>query len=145
MFVVDTNILAYAAHDRAAEHAACRSRLSNWTRSPGAWYLTWGIAYEFLRLATHPKIFSRPLSARQAWSFIEAVLASPGAGLLTPGDRHAAVLCSVLDEIPLLAGNIMHDVETVVLMREHGIRRIYTRDTHFHRFSFIETVDPLSE
>jgi predicted nucleic acid-binding protein len=27
-------------------------------------------------------------------------------------------------------------------MREHGIKRIYTRDTDFHRFSFLEPVDP---
>jgi hypothetical protein len=28
-------------------------------------------------------------------------------------------------------------------MREHGIRRIITRDTDFHRFPFLEPVDPL--
>jgi predicted nucleic acid-binding protein len=28
-------------------------------------------------------------------------------------------------------------------MREHGVRRIYTRDTDFHRFPFIEVADPL--
>jgi CubicO group peptidase (beta-lactamase class C family) len=31
---------------------------------------------------------------------------------------------------------------TAVLMREHGIRRIYTRDTDFHRFPFLEPIDP---
>jgi predicted nucleic acid-binding protein len=29
-------------------------------------------------------------------------------------------------------------------MREHGIRRLYTRDTDFHRFPFIEVLDPLA-
>ena len=29
-------------------------------------------------------------------------------------------------------------------MREHGSRRIGTRDTDFHRFPFLEPVDPLS-
>jgi predicted nucleic acid-binding protein len=28
-------------------------------------------------------------------------------------------------------------------MREHGIARIVTRDTDFHRFGFLEVVDPL--
>jgi hypothetical protein len=28
--------------------------------------------------------------------------------------------------------------------REHGIRRIYTRDTDFHRFPFLEPIDPLA-
>jgi hypothetical protein len=29
-------------------------------------------------------------------------------------------------------------------MREHGIRRIYTRDLDFQRFPFIEVLDPLA-
>jgi len=27
-------------------------------------------------------------------------------------------------------------------MREHGIKRIYARDTDFHRFPFLEPIDP---
>jgi predicted nucleic acid-binding protein len=33
---------------------------------------------------------------------------------------------------------------TAVLMREHGIQRIITRDSDFHRFSFVQVVDPLA-
>jgi predicted nucleic acid-binding protein len=29
-------------------------------------------------------------------------------------------------------------------MREHGIRRLYTRDTDFHRFPFLDVIDPLA-
>jgi predicted nucleic acid-binding protein len=29
-------------------------------------------------------------------------------------------------------------------MREHGIRRICTRDTDFHRFPFLEAIDPMT-
>ena len=36
-----------------------------------------------------------------------------------------------------------HDAHTAILMREHGIKRIYTRDTDFHRFPFLESVHPL--
>jgi predicted nucleic acid-binding protein len=32
----------------------------------------------------------------------------------------------------------------VALMREHGVRMLYTRDTDFHRFPGIEVRDPLS-
>ena len=58
-------------------------------------------------------------------------------------DRHAQVLAQVIGEVPLLAGNLMHDAETAVLMREHGIRRICTRDTDFHRFTILDVVDPM--
>jgi predicted nucleic acid-binding protein len=35
------------------------------------------------------------------------------------------------------------DALTAILMREHGIRRICTRDMDFHQFAFLEVIDPL--
>jgi predicted nucleic acid-binding protein len=67
---------------------------------------------------------------------------SPSMDMLVPTDRHSLVLAELVAEIPHLAGNIMHDAATAVLMREHGVKRIYTRDTDFHRFPFLEPVDP---
>ena len=54
------------------------------------------------------------------------------------------VVAELLREIPHLSGNLMHDAHTAALMREHGIRRIVTRDTDFHRFPFLEAVDPMA-
>ena len=64
--------------------------------------------------------------------------------MLMPTDRHAGVLAAVMSEVPMIAGNLWHDAETAVLMREHGIRRICTCDTAFTRFPFVEVVDPLT-
>lgn len=143
MFVVDTNVLVYAADARAPEHARCRALLERWRRQSGAWYVSWGICYEFLRVVTHPRVFRQPWPAGDAFEFLEALLASPGLGLLVPTERHRTVLAEVLSELPHLSGNILHDAETAVLMREHGVRRICTRDSDFHRFPFLEPVDPL--
>jgi hypothetical protein len=68
---------------------------------------------------------------RQPWtmeagvSFLEALQASPGLGVLIPTDRHLRVLADVVSEVPGLSGNIVHDTQTAVLM-------------------FLEPVDPLS-
>ena len=86
----------------------------------------------------------QPWSAPAAWDFIAALLASAGLGILVPTPRHAEVAAQVIAELPHLAGNLFHDTYTAVLMREHGIRRIVTRDTDFHRFPFLEPVDPLT-
>jgi predicted nucleic acid-binding protein len=99
--------------------------------------------YEFLRVITHPRIFRRPWSAGRAWDFVDALLASPSLGLLVPTDRHAAVAAEVIAQAPLLSGNLLFDAQTAVLMKEHGIRRIYSRDTDFHRFPFLEPIDPM--
>ena len=143
MFVVDTNVLIYAA-DRAAEgHARCRELLEEWRIRSGPWYLTWNIIYEFLRVATHPRVFRRPWSAVQAWGFISGLLESPGLSILTNGERHDEHLAAIVREVPDLRGNLLHDAHTVALMREHGISAIYTRDSDFHRFPSLEVRDPL--
>lgn len=145
MFVVDTNVLVYAADESAPEHQRCRSLVEGWRRRSGAWYLTWGICYEFLRVVTHPRVLRRPWTMPAAVQFLAAVQDAPALDLLIPTDRHARVLAEVAAEVPTLSGNIVHDTQTAVLMREHGIRRICTRDTDFHRFHFLEPVDPLND
>ncbi|MBM4182944.1 MAG: PIN domain-containing protein [Gemmatimonadetes bacterium] len=102
------------------------------------------MCYEFLRVVTHPRVFRRPWSAAESHTFLAALLSSPSVSVLSPTPRHAAVLAGVIGEVPLLAGNLLHDTATAVLMREHGIRRICTRDTDFHRFPFLEPIDPLT-
>lgn len=145
MFVVDTNVLLYAADRAAPEHERARTLVERWRAHTLPWYVTWGILYEFLRVATHPRVLRRPWVAGEAWRFVEALLASPGLGILQHTPRHAAVAKLTIDEVPALRGNLLHDAHTAVLMREHGIRQIYTRDTDFHRFPFLEVVDPLTD
>ena len=134
----------YAANADAPEHHQCRHRLEQWRASSDAWFVTWGICYEFLRVVTHPKVLRRPWTGPEAWRFVELVLASPGATVLVPTSRHLGIAAEVIRGTPQLAGNLAHDAHTAALMREHGIRRIYTRDTDFHRFPFLEPIDPLA-
>jgi toxin-antitoxin system PIN domain toxin len=144
MFVVDTNVLIYAADRDAADHAACRALIERCRGQSGPWYLTWGIVYEFLRVTTHASIFRRPFSASDAWSFLDSLFASPGLGMLTETERHLHVAKAVFAEMPRLAGNVVFDVHTAVLMRENGVRAIYTNDGDFNRFLFIDVLDPVT-
>lgn len=143
MQLVDTNILVYAADADSPWHARARDFLESLRIRPDAWYTTWPILYEFMRVTTHPRVMQRPWTATEAWAFVAVLLASPGLEVLAPTSRHADVAEQVVAEFPMVAGNLIHDLHTAVLMREHGVRRIYTRDTDFHRFSFLEVVDPL--
>jgi toxin-antitoxin system PIN domain toxin len=143
MFVVDTNVLVYAANEDCQEHQRCLELVTQWRHSRLPWYLTWSIIYEFLRIVTHPRVMSQPWEIGDSWSFINALGASPSLGILTATESHERVLGQTLDEHPDLRGNLLHDAHTVVLMREHGIRSIYTRDTDFHRFSSVVVLDPL--
>jgi len=141
--VVDANILVYAADADSEWHHKSRAWIEKWRSRPDAWYTTWPILYEFMRVTTHRRVLKKPWSAPRAWGFVSALLASPGLGVLVPTERHADVANEVIDELPWLAGNLIHDAHTAILMREHGVLRICTRDADFHRFSFLEVVDPV--
>jgi predicted nucleic acid-binding protein len=52
VFVVDTNILIHAANFDSPYNQRCRRALDGWREQSGAWYLSWGICYEFLRVVT---------------------------------------------------------------------------------------------
>ena len=80
MFVVDTNVLVYAADADSPFHAACRKWLERQRESPGAWYTTWPVLYEFLRVTTHARVMRSPWRLAQAWSFVRALLAFESVG-----------------------------------------------------------------
>ena len=143
MLVVDTNVLLYAADEGSEAHDVCLRCLNEWRVEPTPTFLTWNVCYEFLRVSTHPRVLRSPWNSGDAWRFLTVVLDSPGFALLLPTDRHQAVLSQTLAELPDIRGNLMHDLHTAVVMREHGVSRICTRDTDFHRFPFLEVIDPL--
>ena len=84
MLAVDTNVLVYAADADAQFHGPCRDWLERQRVRLDAWYTTWGILYEFLRVTTHPRVMRRPWTALAAWEFVTTLLASPGLAVLVP-------------------------------------------------------------
>lgn len=144
MFVIDTNLLLFAANVRFPEHARAKQLLDTWRTAERSWFLTWGIIYEFLRVSTHKSVFSEPLELPRAQEWIDVLLAAPRSGILVETERHTEILREVSALHPRLSGNVMPDVHTAVLMKEHGIDEIRTADTDFHQFRFLRVVNPLS-
>lgn len=141
--LIDTNILLYAANSDSEEHAAAVKFLGKAANSPEQWFLTEGIVYEFLRVSTHPKVFPKPLDWKEAIRFLRPFLESSNFLILTAAERHWPLLEEALASLTHPAGNLFFDIRTAVLMREHGIREIYTTDTDFLQFPQIKVVNPL--
>jgi toxin-antitoxin system PIN domain toxin len=141
--VIDTNILLYAANSDAAEQSAAREVLLGIGRAADAWYLTEGIVYEFLRVATHPKVFPSPLAASDAISFVDVLIRRDNVHVLSAGTAHWSILATLLAELTHPSGNLMFDIRTIALMREHGVGRIYSTDTDLLQFAGVEVVNPL--
>jgi uncharacterized protein len=141
--LIDTNILLYAVNGDAPEHDPARSFLQKAIAAPGLWYLTEGICYEFLRVSTHARVFPQPLEATEAMTFLDSLIGTDRFEVLSAGADHWRWLREVIAQTGNPAGNLFFDIRTVALMREHGVREIYTADTDFLQFKEIAVKNPL--
>ena len=142
--IIDTNLLLYSINKDAPQYAAARSFLEKVALSSDCYYLTEGILYEFLRVSTHHRVFSTPLSPKQGWQYLKELTAFPSIEILGITVIHWEKLEAELSQRDDIRGNLFFDTRTVIQMREHGLKRIYTADHDFKRFSGIEVVNPLS-
>lgn len=141
--IIDTNILLYAVNRDAKEHPGAVDFLTAAGTGHDRWYFTEGILYEFFRVTTHPKVFERPLTWREALQFLEPFLRSPNFDIVHAGEKHWGFLEHILSELNYPSGNLFFDIRTTALMREHGIREIYSADTDFLQFSGIKVINPV--
>ena len=124
--------------------------LSPWLQriAPGADILThdaghfWPTLLGYLRLVTHPAILERPLSPRVAVRNVEALVDRPHVRTPGEGDGFWRIFRSTAGDQP--RGNDVPDAHLAALMRQHGVRVIYTRDRGFRRFDGIEPIDPFA-
>ncbi len=142
-YFIDTNILIYAVNKTCREHTICKTFLEKLLASAESWCTSWGVVYEFLRVVTHPRVFERPLSTKEALNFLSVLLASNALVILKAGEQHLDFLSKVCNELGSPSGNLFHDIQTAVLMREHGVREIVSNDTDFLQFDSIKVLNPL--
>jgi toxin-antitoxin system PIN domain toxin len=141
-FLVDTNVLLAATARQVTDHDEARDFVEQLGRSDSPWCLSWVNVYEFLRVATHPRVFASPISWSNALGQMRGLLAHQHLELLTETERHLDVLQGVAREAGSVSGNFVHDCHIAALMKEHDVRQIVTFDTHFRRFQQIDVVRP---
>ena len=138
---LDANILLFASDASSPRHAPARQLLEQVAAGPELTYLFWPTIMAYLRIATHPAIFTNPLPARTALDNIEALLSRPH--VRAPGEapsfwpRYREVAA---DAAP--TGNLVPDAHLVALMLDNEVRTIWTHDRDYRRFKGIEVRDP---
>ena len=140
--VVDTNILLYAVNRACPESELCLEFLRGIVATGDTCFVPENIIYEFLRVATHPRVFPQPLRASEGVSFLDALLSVSNFRVLGATERHWGCLRTLVAELGEPSGNFFFDIHTAALMREHGIRRIASADNDFAKFSGFEVVNP---
>jgi toxin-antitoxin system PIN domain toxin len=140
-FTFDANVLLYASDETSPYHPQARAFLDRVASGDELVYLFWPTVMAYLRIATHPAIFERPLPPADAVANVERLLALANVQTAGEHDRFWAHYLHVAGEADA-RGNIVPDAHLVALMAENGVRTIWTRDRDFRRFPGIEQRDP---
>ena len=99
---------------------------------------------ECLRLLTHPKLFPKPLSAKAAVSALEELFDYYQIRVLDEDTAWWKDIPEMEIEIPGLKGNEIFDARIALCLRSHKVKRIYTRDADFKKYSFLQVIQLLS-
>lgn len=141
MKAIDTNVLIYAEVESSKRHRAARRLLKELAEGALPWAIPWPCIYEFLRVATHPRVFHPPVPLDTALEDLGNVLASPSLALLAETDRHPQVMEKTLRQAGA-SGNLIHDAHIVALCLEHGVSELLTGDRDFSRFQGLRITNP---
>ena len=139
--LLDANILLYAVDSTSHCHRAAADWLTEVLNGDRRVALPWQTIGAFLRISTHPRAASEPLSASDAWAFVEAWLEAPPTWIPPATERTASVLAWLVSRVPV-TGNLIPDAQLAALAIEHGLV-LYSTDTDFARFPDLRWTDPL--
>ena len=138
---IDVNILLYASDSSSEFSGRARKFLADLAAGTEILFISWGTIMAYLRMATHPSIFSHPLSAADAAANMEALLGLPHTRALNEEEGFWDAYREVTSQVPA-RGNLVPDAHLATILRQHGVKVLYTSDVDFRKFSFLEVRNP---
>jgi toxin-antitoxin system PIN domain toxin len=142
-YSVDVNVLLYASDRSSDRHARARRFVESCAAGPEILCLTWPTLMSFLRIATHPRIFSAPLSPEEALGNVSTLIALPHVRAVSELDGFLDAYTHVAAGTPV-RGNLVPDVHVAAILFQHGVRTLYTNDRDFRKFQTLDVRDPFA-
>lgn len=140
-FAVDVNVLLYASDEASPFWRRATEFLTACATGSEVFCLAWTTVMGYLRLATHPAVFANPLAPAEAMGNVEALMRCPHVRLLAEEEGFWDVYRAVAGTLPV-RGNLVPDAHLAALLRQHGVATLYTNDTDFRRFGFLDIRNP---
>ncbi len=142
-FALDANVLVYASDAASPYHPRARGFLEECVAGREVVCLAWTSAMAYLRIATHPAIFQSPLSPTEAAANLDAFLRVPHVRMLAEDEGFWEVYREVTRAVTV-RGNLVPDAHLAALLRQHGVRRLFTNDSDFRKFEFLDVRNPFA-
>jgi toxin-antitoxin system PIN domain toxin len=142
-YSLDVNVLLYASDRSSDRHLRARRFVEACAAGPEILCLTWPTLMSYLRIATHPRIFTAPLSPHEALGNVSALIKLPHVRAISELDGFIDAYKHVTDETSV-RGNLVPDAHVAAILFQHGVRTLYSNDRDFRKFSSLELRDPFS-
>ncbi len=143
MILVDANLLLYATLSSYDEHARARLWLDTQLSGADPVGLPWTSLLAFLRIASNPRIFPRPLPMADAWAQVKAWRAQPCVFSPEPGPNHGEILDQLMATTAVTT-RLVTDAHLAALAIGHGLR-LCSADADFARFPALRWMNPLDD
>lgn len=137
----DVNVLVYAHREDSPHHAGCREWLETLLNGQEAYGLSELVLSGFVRVVTHPKVFTRPSPLADALEFTEQLRGRPNGVAIAPGRRHWQIFRELCVEAGT-KGNLVPDAYLAAMAIESGCEWVST-DRDFSRFKGLRWRHPL--
>lgn len=140
MILLDVNVLVYAHREDSPHHQAYRPWLEDVLNGESAFGVSDLVLSGFLRVVTHPRVFSPPTPLPEALRFVEQIRTAPQRVDVRPGNRHFDIFLG-LCQTSSVKGNLIADAFHAALAIEWGCEWI-TTDGDFARFAELRWSTP---
>ena len=142
-YSIDANVLLYASDRSSERHSRARKFIESCAAGPEILCLAWPTLMSYLRIATHPRIFSAPLSPDEVLGNISILIDLPHVRAVSELDGFLDAYKHIAGGTPL-RGNLVPDAHLATILFQHGIRTLYTSDRDFLKFRSLDVRDPLA-
>lgn len=141
-YSIDVNILIYASDKSNQRHSQAISFLQRKLNNPELFCIAWITVMSFLRISTHPSIFANPLKPDEALENITSILNLPHVRALSEREDFLGIYSQISGKLPV-RGNLVPDAHLAAILLQHDVRVLFTTDTDFKKFDFLEVRNPL--
>ncbi|HLE20731.1 MAG TPA: TA system VapC family ribonuclease toxin [Vicinamibacteria bacterium] len=142
-YSVDVNVLIYSSDESSPLHKTAANFLKACVSGGDVFCLAYLTLMSYQRITTHPGVFADPLTPQEALENVETLARLPNVRLISEQEGFLDIYREITGKFPV-RGNLVPDAHLAALLRQEGVRTLYTNDPDFRRFDFLRTENPFS-
>ena len=141
MILCDVNVFVDAFREDARDFSKLNPWFNGVLNGNESYAVSDIILSGFLRIVTHPRIFTLPTPLAEALKFVEMIREQPHAVIVYPGPNHWNIFTDLCQKVDARAGHIT-DAFLAALAIESGSEMV-TSDRDFSRYPGLRWRHPL--